>query len=100
RSLSRADGTSVEAKSELTLNGKATISNPREASNSLSLSHTAAAQVAQHQPENTLELSQTSTVAINRAAMALESALSVQQAVRFVITRSAVTCKYSPFVGA
>jgi hypothetical protein len=100
KSLSRVDGITADAESTLSLSDEARISNPQEASNTLSLSQMASAQVSQYQPENTLELSQTATVAINRAAMALESALAVQQAVRFVIERSAVTCEYSPFVGA
>ncbi len=100
KSLTRVDGITADAESTLSLADEARISNPQEAGNTLSLSQAAAAFVSQYQPENTLELSQTATVAINRAAMALEIALAVQQAVRFVIERSAVTCEYSPFVGA
>lgn len=95
-----ASGITETAESILSLSQVAQISNPQDAENALSFAQVASAQVSQYNPQSSLSLTQVASAATVRASIAATSAIAIQQAVRFAIERSSVTCEYSPFVGA
>lgn len=96
----RASGIVETVTSTLSLTQVAQLSNPQDAENELTVSQTAAAQVSEYNPETTLSLAQAAVSAIVRSSIAASSVIGLQQATRYVVSKSSVTCEYSPFIGS